>query len=185
MAHPSNMLGEELLNYPNLSMREWYRTVYLKSDHWLALREEAKNVHGSSCEKCGSTFRIDVHHLNYREIYDVHVDDLQILCRACHEVEHNKVKWTLGIKPRLRVKRRVLCLNRYYADMLPRTIRSVSEEALRTSPLSSSKGKINWAVNFAKHYAIQNGLYHGKIEKILACLKSGKLGRAARAKYGL
>ena len=69
--------------------RNYYRNVYLKSDHWKFLREE-KLAKTSSCEKCGTKSLLDVHHKNYRELYDVKLTDLQTLCRLCHDKEHLK-----------------------------------------------------------------------------------------------
>lgn len=69
--------------------REWYRKVYLKSAHWrelkrLKLRENPK------CQRCqhGVRAQLDVHHINYRNIFDVGLDDLETLCRPCHNSEH-------------------------------------------------------------------------------------------------
>jgi len=50
--------------------REYYRTEYLKSDHWKNLRLQ-KTASVPFCEKCSSTISLDVHHLNYRNLYDV------------------------------------------------------------------------------------------------------------------
>lgn len=72
-----------------LTMREWYRTVYLLSDHWRELRTQALTTHGKICHSCQSVKCLDVHHLRYRSIFDVKVEDLQILCRPCHEKEHS------------------------------------------------------------------------------------------------
>jgi hypothetical protein len=71
-----------------LTQKEWYRTIYLFSDHWKELRALALNTHGKICHACRATSRLDVHHLRYRNIFDVQVSDLQILCRSCHDKEH-------------------------------------------------------------------------------------------------
>lgn len=71
-----------------LRMKDWYRIVYLRSDHWRSLREQAFEKYGRICHECKRRGRMDVHHLNYRSIFDVSVDDLQVLCRKCHRKEH-------------------------------------------------------------------------------------------------
>ena len=71
-------------------MRDWYREVYLCSAHWYELRALKLARHGRLCDKCGERRTLDVHHLNYRHIFDVGLDDLQCLCRACHNEEHGK-----------------------------------------------------------------------------------------------
>lgn len=73
------------------SYRLYYRNVYLKSDHWKLLREEKLNI-SPCCEICGSSLSLDVHHKEYRGLYDVKVKDLQTLCRVCHDKTHAKIE---------------------------------------------------------------------------------------------
>ena len=67
--------------------RDYYRNIYLKSDHWKNLRKEKKKLN-PVCEVCGSKKKLDVHHKNYRSLYDVLLEDLQTLCRRCHNSRH-------------------------------------------------------------------------------------------------
>jgi len=67
--------------------RDWYRNIYLCSEHWKQLRKEKKRLN-PVCEICGSKKKLDVHHKNYRGIYDVLLEDLQTLCRRCHNSRH-------------------------------------------------------------------------------------------------
>ena len=70
--------------------REEYRSEYLKSSHWKQLRQE-KIEKNPLCEKCGVDSNLDVHHLLYKNLYDISLDDLQTLCRKCHDEEHKKI----------------------------------------------------------------------------------------------
>jgi len=67
----------------------YYREVYLKSDHWKLLREEKLN-RNPTCQQCGSSVCLDVHHKDYRGLYDVRLNDLQTLCRKCHNKKHKR-----------------------------------------------------------------------------------------------
>ena len=67
--------------------REYYRSEYLKSEHWKTLRFK-KIIETNCCEKCTSKVSLDVHHLNYKNLFDVELNDLQVLCRKCHMAEH-------------------------------------------------------------------------------------------------
>lgn len=81
-------MQSEALTPTQLAYRE-----YLKSDHWRGLRLEAFQTYGRKCAKCPATCRLDVHHLKYRHPWTLGiVQDLQILCRACHEREHGVVR---------------------------------------------------------------------------------------------
>lgn len=70
--------------------RAYYWSEYLKSDHWSDLR--ARKLKASPvCEKCGSNKRIEPHHLRYKNLFDVELEDLMTLCRKCHRSEHQKI----------------------------------------------------------------------------------------------
>ena len=78
------------LDSTGLSMREWYRMIYIKSEHWHTLRAAARSHHPKQCAACGKHTSLDAHHLRYRRIYDVTIHDLQMLCRPCHEKQHGQ-----------------------------------------------------------------------------------------------
>lgn len=69
--------------------RTEYRSIYLKSDHWKILRQSKLKLN-PCCEQCGADHYVEPHHINYRNLYDVTVFDLQTLCRKCHTNAHNK-----------------------------------------------------------------------------------------------
>lgn len=71
--------------------RQYYRKEYLKSEHWKQLKH-AKLVRSPICERCGSKDRVEPHHLRYKNLFDVTVDDLETLCRKCHVKEHRTKK---------------------------------------------------------------------------------------------
>ncbi len=74
--------------------RDYYRKVYLKSQHWNDLKKEKLKL-SPICEVCGSKRSLDVHHEEYRNLYDVLLVDLKTLCRKCHKAydfEENKHK---------------------------------------------------------------------------------------------
>lgn len=75
--------------------------VYLKTDHWRQLRATKIAVCGRACLRCGSLREIQVHHVNYRNIYDVQLEDLEVLCKRCHKLAHGKpVVKTISSKTR-------------------------------------------------------------------------------------
>lgn len=62
---------------------------YLQSDHWKNLRRrKRKKVRAVRCAICSSTDQVETHHLFYRNIYDVRLSDLRLLCRRCHKTAH-------------------------------------------------------------------------------------------------
>jgi len=68
--------------------RKYYRKIYIKTDHWKSLKNE-KLSHQHFCEMCRKSNNLDVHHLRYRNLYDVSIEDLKVLCRRCHTKEHD------------------------------------------------------------------------------------------------
>lgn len=65
----------------------WYAN-YLKSEHWKSKRAEALRHHGGKCSVCGSRDDLQVHHKHYGSLKHETMNDLQILCRGCHENAH-------------------------------------------------------------------------------------------------
>jgi 5-methylcytosine-specific restriction endonuclease McrA len=60
---------------------------YLYSDEWL---EKRKQIHQRDriCVRCGSNENLQVHHKTYNNLYNENLDDLELLCERCHQVEH-------------------------------------------------------------------------------------------------
>lgn len=77
---------------------------YLLSKQWLELRLDILTNRGGKCEECGSKNKIQVHHLTYKNIFNEEPEDLILLCRSCHELEHKKNK---QIKGRLTLAQKV------------------------------------------------------------------------------
>jgi hypothetical protein len=61
---------------------------YLKSSHWLDLKENKARRTARRCGLCGSTKQLDCHHVLYRNLIDVQTSDLRWLCRECHSLVH-------------------------------------------------------------------------------------------------
>lgn len=74
-----------------LHRRWWYRNMYLRSTHWRDIRSVKLIKSGFRCSKCGVPMwrSLDVHHLTYKNIWHEKLEDLQVLCRECHQKEHH------------------------------------------------------------------------------------------------
>lgn len=70
--------------------REYYRGEYLKSDHWRELRGRKLKAN-PCCQTCGIDKNLDVHHMQYKNLYDVELSDLMTLCRPCHNKVHETI----------------------------------------------------------------------------------------------
>lgn len=69
--------------------REYYRNYYLHSEHWCSLRKQ-KLIINPFCENCGSKTCLDIHHIDYKSLYNVEITDLVTLCRFCHNHLHKE-----------------------------------------------------------------------------------------------
>jgi hypothetical protein len=83
--------------------RAEYRNNYLFSDHWKKLRKE-KLAKNPTCEKCGSNLCVEPYHLQYKNLYNTTVEDLQTLCRKCHVHAHNESNKQSKYKKRIDFK---------------------------------------------------------------------------------
>ena len=57
---------------------------YLKTAHWQSVRAIKIYSVGTCCENCHSERRLQVHHLNYDNLYHEKNEDLKVLCEFCH-----------------------------------------------------------------------------------------------------
>lgn len=61
---------------------------FLKTPFWKSLSAEKKRLVGK-CEQCGSTRHLQSHHKRYpADWFDTTLDDLEVLCRMHHVIEH-------------------------------------------------------------------------------------------------
>lgn len=73
----------------SISGKHFYRFKYLRSEHWQNLRIAKLAKHDAKCCICRERdLSNDVHHIHYRNLYDVTLDDLRVLCRKCHNDVH-------------------------------------------------------------------------------------------------
>lgn len=90
-----------------MSRKAEYR-AFLRTDFWKTLSQEKKDLVGE-CERCGSDNNLQSHHVKYpKNWFETTLDDLEVLCRKCHQTEHgisphpfiifrNDVKWSRRI----------------------------------------------------------------------------------------
>ncbi|WBC28446.1 HNH endonuclease [Rhodobacteraceae phage LS06-2018-MD05] len=65
---------------------------YLKSNEWAQLKIDLFKLRGYRCERCNNKKKLQVHHLNYNNIFNEEPEDLIILCENCHKKEHKLFK---------------------------------------------------------------------------------------------
>lgn len=63
---------------------------YLQSDHWKNLKKMSFAIYGCKCLICKSNEPVDGHHLVYRNLIDVHPNEVIPLCREHHEEVHRR-----------------------------------------------------------------------------------------------
>ena len=62
---------------------DYYR--YMASREWALKKEAVKERSGGICERCKTGPHQNTHHLTYEHLGDERLDELQGVCRACHE----------------------------------------------------------------------------------------------------
>lgn len=63
---------------------------YLKSEAWRKKTDEVWKRDRGRCRRCGRSAD-DVHHLTYDRVYHESLDDLIMLCRPCHKMDHGRL----------------------------------------------------------------------------------------------
>lgn len=64
--------------------------LFLKTKYWRIVRALKRLMVGNKCQKCGSSFHLETHHLHYRSRGNEHKDMncIIILCDICHRIQH-------------------------------------------------------------------------------------------------
>ncbi len=70
--------------------KELYK-AYLRTPEWKAIRLDILHLRNHKCERCDSTYRLEVHHKTYRNLFNESPKDLELLCHTCHK-NHHKVQ---------------------------------------------------------------------------------------------
>ena len=70
--------------------RKAYRE-YLQSDDWKRKRAK-KRKKCRHCAACGSRFDLQVHHVVYKQWYDVETKHLRVVCGRCHTRIHELMR---------------------------------------------------------------------------------------------
>ena len=61
---------------------------YLASSHWRKARKRKLQAAQGKCERCGSEECLQIHHKSYDNLGCEHEEELQVLCRRCHDYIH-------------------------------------------------------------------------------------------------
>ena len=90
---------------------------YLQSQEWRIKKELVLTRENNTCQKCGSTSNLQIHHWTYYRLYREDLNDLYCLCSRCHNFFHKKwwmrdilnktikfIKWEEYIQPKNQVK---------------------------------------------------------------------------------
>ena len=112
-------------------MNEKYKK-YLSSKTWANIKIELILHRGPFCQVCRKKkhpLKLDVHHLTYENIFNENPEDLMLLCKVCHQVEHGIIK----IKPKRQKKVKAILPKRKYdkAKALRRIYKLASQSKLK------------------------------------------------------
>ena len=61
---------------------------YLLTDKWKEKSKKCKEAYNYKCNRCGSEKELQAHHITYDNVGEEPAEDLECLCRVCHEKEH-------------------------------------------------------------------------------------------------
>ena len=63
--------------------------IFLQTDYWKIIKQRVL-WESCKCSQCGSWKNLQIHHKTYehRGYEHLHLEDLQVLCKDCHELVH-------------------------------------------------------------------------------------------------
>jgi len=65
---------------------------YINSKAWRRKKARYYKKHGKICQICGSDKYVELHHLTYKRLGQEPDEDLQALCKGCHQNTHEGYK---------------------------------------------------------------------------------------------
>lgn len=77
------------------------RTTYRPTKYYSQLKADVYAIHEKKCDKCSSTGKLTMHHLNSwssEPDFRFDPDSVGVLCRTCHEEFHKKYGY-IGFTP--------------------------------------------------------------------------------------
>jgi 5-methylcytosine-specific restriction endonuclease McrA len=80
---------------------------YLQSKEWQKVRAKVFEERGRICERCQKDLNgkiADVHHKTYKNLFNEKLEDLEVLCRPCHQLEHQDKRHSKDTKPKSKQK---------------------------------------------------------------------------------
>ena len=84
---------QELQAYEKRKRQKHYEHL-LKDERWKLFRLRVMSERGCSCEYCGSTETIQIHHTKYvkgRLPWEYDIKDMRVVCRICHQKIHHLI----------------------------------------------------------------------------------------------
>ena len=84
---------QELQAYEKRKRQKHYEHL-LKDERWKLFRLRVMSERGCSCEYCGSTETIQIHHTKYvkgRLPWEYDINDMRVLCKKCHQRIHHLI----------------------------------------------------------------------------------------------
>lgn len=73
--------------------------AYIRSPKWRQLRRQKLAQVGERCQRCGCskwTRKLEVHHLHYNSFGHESLDDLAVMCSACHPLADGLREYFVG-----------------------------------------------------------------------------------------
>ncbi len=73
-----------------MTRKQWQYRQFLKTPFWREMSAMKRRM-VTCCERCPSRRELQCHHKVYRaEWTDTRMEDLEVVCRTCHEKEHGR-----------------------------------------------------------------------------------------------
>jgi phage terminase large subunit GpA-like protein len=108
---------------------------------WKAKRKEVLARDSHTCQQCGATTTLQVHHKKYiRRIWESPLEDLATLCKTCHARAKHKVE----VKP-ISVELPSWSIHKGYTDISFYLIHSTGRALL----IEGAEAKLYWLPGFA------------------------------------
>lgn len=74
----------------DMYMSQEDKIEYMKSQQWISLKNMILIIQNNKCCLCEANERLETHHTTYKRLGNELWSDLQLLCRDCHQAQHDE-----------------------------------------------------------------------------------------------
>jgi DNA-directed RNA polymerase subunit RPC12/RpoP len=144
---------------------------YLESIHWKTLRRKKLESARYRCERCGSSFKLQVHHRIYVGCWQRNtIEDLEVVCDYCHRKEHGLLR--VNDRPVYTAEQRAEQLKGQW-HIGPKALKKIQRQQRRKQGINDLYGELDGQEWFQEALKLSRDLFKSKVREYISPMPFG------------